>query len=129
MKKAIFAALVVALGFAGHASAAEIGSSALGSMGLGGMKTLSDAEGNTVRGKGTSASVWGGSAASFRGQSSANNYSASAGWAHKPARATGGSLSFAGKMQVNYAADPTGSSLSVQAIGGFAGGGASAKAW
>ena len=129
MKKAIFAALVVALGFAGQASAAEIGSSALGSMGLGGMKTLSDAEGNMVRGKGTSASVWGGSTASFRGQTSANNYAASAGWAHKPARATGNSLSFAGTVNGNYAADPTGHSLSLSFCAGFAGGSASAKAW
>jgi hypothetical protein len=98
-------------------------------MGLGGMSTLSDAEGNLVRGKGTSASVWGGSSASFHGQSSVNNYSAAAGWHGKASHATGGSLSFAGKVQAVFGADPTGSSLSVSAIGGFAGGGASAKAW
>jgi hypothetical protein len=128
MKKAFFAALALVL-FAGHVSAAEIGSSALSSMGLGGMSTLSDAEGNLVRGKGTSASVWGGSSASFHGQSSVNNYSAAAGWHGKASHATGGSLSFAGKVQAVFGADPTGSSLSVSAIGGFAGGGASAKAW
>jgi hypothetical protein len=128
MKKAFFAALALVL-FAGHVSAAEVGSAALSSMGLGRMSTLSDAEGNTVRGKGTSASVWGGSAAAFRGNSSVNNYAAGASWHGKASHATGGSLSFAGKVQATFGADPTGSALSVSAIGGFAGGGASAKAW
>lgn len=129
MKKAFFAALVLFTGFVSQVSAAEIGSTALSSMGLGGMQTLSDAEGNTVRGKGTAASVWGGSSAVFGGQSSQNNYQAGSSWVHKPAHATGKSLSFAGTVNGSFASDPTGHALSLTFCGGFAGGGASAKAW
>jgi hypothetical protein len=131
MKKAFFAALAIVLfsGIVSNVSAAEVGSSALSSMGLGGMQTLSDSEGETVRGKGTSASVWGGSSAVFGTQSSQNSYQAGSSWVHKPARATGNSLSYAGTVNGSFAADPTGHSLSLSFCAGFAGGSASAKAW
>jgi hypothetical protein len=81
-------------------AAAEPGVSktALSSMGLAGMQNLSDADGLAVRGKGTFASVWGGSTASWGGQSSSNNYQAGSNWLGKPAGATGSSLSFAGRF-------------------------------
>lgn len=68
-------------------------------MGLGQMRSMSDNDGLAVRGKGTSASVWGSSQANWAGQSSSNNYSASASWQGKPSGATGNSYSFAGKFQ------------------------------
>ena len=68
-------------------------------MGLGQMQSMSDVDGLAVRGKGTSASVWGSSQANWYGQTSSNNYSASSSWLGKPAGASGSSLSFAGKFQ------------------------------
>ncbi len=125
MKNVMILCAVAALlfGFESLTSASEpVAKSTLGSMGLGGMQHMSDEAGLTVRGKGTFAGVWGSSTANFAGQTSNNNYEAGASWAHKPSFAKGNSLSFAGTVQATYAADPTGSSLSVSAIGGFAGG-------
>ena len=124
MKNVIIPCAVVALiGFASLASAAEpVSKSTLSSMGFGSMQQLSDEAGMTVRGKGTFAGVWGGSTANFNGQTANNNYEASASWTHKPAFAKGNSLSFAGNVQATYSSDPTGSALSVSAIGGLAGG-------
>jgi hypothetical protein len=110
-------------------SPAAVSSDTLGSMGLGGMQTLSDEAGQGIRGKGTFAGVWGQSSANWSGgQSSSNAYKASASWVHKPASATGKSLSFAGTVQGTFAADPTGHALSISFCGGFAGGGAFAVA-
>jgi hypothetical protein len=106
-----------------------VSKSTLSSMGLGGMQSLSDSEGTAVRGKGTFANVWGGSSASFFGQHSNNNYSAGASWIGKNSAAVGGSLSFAGKTQITFVQDPTGSALSVWVGAGFAGGIAGAAAW
>lgn len=130
MKNVIIPCAVVALiGFASLASAAEpVAKSTLSSMGFGGMQQMSDEAGMTVRGKGTFANVWGQSSASFHGQSSVNSYEAGASWHGKSSSAHGGSLSFAGKVQINFAADPTGSALTASAIGGIAGGGAKAYA-
>jgi hypothetical protein len=130
MKNVIIPCAVVALiGFASLASAAEpVAKSTLSSMGFGGMQQMSDETGMTIRGKGTFANVWGQSGANFRGQTSANNYEAGASWHGKSSFAQGSSMSFAGKIQVNYAADPTGSALSASVIGGIAGGGAKAYA-
>jgi hypothetical protein len=118
--------------FAATAKAGDlaVSKSTLGSMGLGSMQTLSDNEGATVRGKGTFAGVWGGSTANwFGGQTSSNNYEAGASWIGKNSAAIGGSLSFAGKAQVQYLQDPTGAQLSVVVQAGFAGGLAGAAAW
>lgn len=74
-------------------------------MGLGQMRPMSDDDGLAVRGKGTSASVWGSSQARWAGpsnlggQSSSNNYSASSSWLGKSSGAVGSSFSYAGKFQ------------------------------
>lgn len=131
MKKVLVASLALALlaSFSMVASAAEpVSHNALSSMGLGGMQQMSDDEGLAVRGKGASAAVWGGSTALWHGQSSTNSYEAGSSWYGHPASATGGSLSFAGKIQASYGADPTGSALNLSVFGGFAGGGAFAFA-
>lgn len=117
---------------AATASAGElaVSKSTLGSMGLGGMQSMSDEDGAAVRGKGTFAGVWGGSQANwFGGQSSVNSYKSGASWIGKDSGAVGGSLSFAGKTSISFVQDPTGSALSVQVYGGFAGGVAGAYAW
>jgi hypothetical protein len=130
MKNFAFACAALML-LAATASAAEpVAKSTLSSMGLGSMQTMTDNDGLAVRGKGTSASVWGGSAANwYGGQSSVNNYSANASWLGKSSNAVGKSFSFAGKLQVSGAADPTGFAIQGSLSGGFAGGGASAHAW
>jgi hypothetical protein len=122
--------------FAATASAADlaVSKSTLGSMGLGSMQMLSDDDGLAVRGKGTFANVWGGSQANwYGGQSSANNYEAGASWLGKSSSAGGNSLSFAGKVEIHFAAEVSGpplmfgAALQVHAAGGIAGG--SANAW
>jgi len=129
MKNVAFACAAVML-FAATASAAEpVAKSTLSSMGLGSMQQMSDNDGLAVRGKGTSASVWGSSSANFFGQSSNNNYAASASWIGKSSNAVGSSFSFAGKVQVQAAVDPTGFAIQASLAGGFAGGGAKASAW
>jgi hypothetical protein len=103
MKKTLIAAAAL-LVCSTSAMAAEpsISASTLQGMGLGQMRTLSDAEGLSVRGKGTYAGVWGGSTANWGGQTSSNNYSASSSWLGKPAGATGSSFSFAGQTQIQF---------------------------
>jgi hypothetical protein len=83
-------------------AAANISASTLQGMGLATMRTLTDREGLTVRGKGTFANVWGGSTANWGGQTSSNNYSASSAWLGKPAGASGSSFSFAGQLQSQF---------------------------
>jgi hypothetical protein len=123
--------------FAATASAADlaVSKSTLSNMGLGSMQVLSDEAGTAVRGKGTFAHVWGGSQANwYGGQSSVNNYEAGAQWIGKGSAAGGNSLSFAGKVQVDLAAEgalPPGylaAILTVHVAGGVAGGGANAWA-
>lgn len=123
--------------FAATASAADlaVSKSTLGSMGLGSMQTLSDDDGLAVRGKGTFASVWGGSQASFYGgQFSSNSYEAGAQWLGKPSHAGGNSLSFAGKVELQLAAEVSGpplmfgAALQLHVAGGVSGGGANAWA-
>jgi hypothetical protein len=124
-------AVLFSAAFASMAAAeapAAVGSQTLSAMGLGGMEKMSDEAGLKVRGKGTFAGVWGGSSASYKGQSATNNYEAGSNWNHKSSFANGGSLSFAGKAQAQFGADPTGAALSISAKGGFAGGGAFAFA-
>ncbi len=79
MKNAFVASLALALlaSTAMVASAAEpasVSNNTLSSMGLGGMQQMSDDEGLAVRGKGTSAGVWGGSTAVWGAQVSNNAY-------------------------------------------------------
>jgi len=120
-------AVLISAGYASVAAAgapAAVESQTLGAMGLGGMEKMSDEAGTKVRGKGTYAGVWGGSSANYKGQSASNNYEAGSNWHGKSSFATGGSLSFAGKAQAQFGADPTGAALSISSKGGFAGGGA-----
>lgn len=132
-----FAIACAVMLFAATASAAEpVSKSTLASMGLGGMQQMSDSEGTSVRGKGyfgpfggTSAKVWGSSSANYYGQTSNNNYQGGAAWLGKPSNATGNSFSFAGKAQITGGVDPTGWAVQGSIGGGFAGGGASARAW
>ena len=85
MKNVFVASLALALlaSTAMVASAAEpaVSNNALSSMGLGGMQQMSDDEGLAVRGKGTSAGVWGGSTAAVGRQVSNNDYQSSSSWA------------------------------------------------
>lgn len=124
------------MGFAATASAGElaVSKSTLGNMGLGGMQLMSDEDGQAIRGKGTFASVWGGSQASFGDQFSENHFEAGAQWLGKPSHAGGNSLSFAGEVEVLFAAEASGpplmfgAALQVHVIGGISGGGANAWA-
>ena len=84
--KSFAIACAVVLAFAATASAGEkaVSKSTLSSMGLAGMQQMSDTDGLAVRGKGTNASVWGGSQAQWwGGQASANNYSSGSSWLGK----------------------------------------------
>ncbi|MEX0677272.1 MAG: hypothetical protein WD063_09365 [Pirellulales bacterium] len=134
MKNFAIACAVLML-FAATASAGDlaVSKSTLGSMGLSSMQLMSDTDGMAVRGMGVTAAVWGGSQANWfsanGSQHATNNYEAGASWLGPVgASAQGQSLSFAGQIEILYAADPTGFALQVYAAGGIAGGGASASA-
>jgi hypothetical protein len=101
----ICAALALVAGFAVSASAADLNSvptATLTSMGFGGVELLSDNDGLAVRGKGTSASVWGVSGAIYHdrngGAAAANGYQASSSHRRGSSLAVGGSESYAGKQ-------------------------------
>ena len=81
------AATVVLASFAAVASAADVSKSTLNGMGFGNMQQMSDTDGLAIRGKGTSASVWGESTANYRGQTSTNGYQAAASHKHGSLRA------------------------------------------
>ena len=90
-----FAAAVLFAGMIASASAGEraasVSKSTLGSMGLGGMHQMSDNDGLAVRGKGTSASVWGSGIATIHGTATqTSGYSASASHPFGSASANGG---------------------------------------
>lgn len=127
---AIACAILMASAVAASAGELAVTKSTLGSMGLGSMQSMSDTEGQAVRGKGVSAAVWGGSQAAFGNQFSQNFYESGASW-HGPvgASAHGGSMSIAAEFQAEFWADPTGFQLGVQAVGGIAGGSAWASAY
>lgn len=145
MKNVSIAGIALML-FAATAAASDkaVSKSTLSSMGLATMQQMTDSDGLAVRGKGTFAGVWGGSHAQWAittggggpwggGQTtvvgeSENNYEAGASWLGKNSAAGGNSLSFAGKVEILFAADPTGFALQVHAAGGIAGGSASAFA-
>ena len=120
----LLAAAVVLSALVASASAAEVSKSTLSSMGLAGMQQLSDNDGLTIRGKGTSASVWGQGTANFEGQTSTNGYEAFARHRHSSSSAQGKNVSFAGIAQVKY----NSYGLSVRATLGVAGGFSSASA-
>ena len=93
----VTAATVVLAALAVSASAGEVSKSTLHSMGFGSMQQLSDVDGLAVRGKGTSASVWGqGTANFFGGNTSTNGYLAAADHHHGSSTAAGGNISAAG---------------------------------
>jgi hypothetical protein len=127
---AIVCAVLMLCAATASAGDLAVSKSTLGSMGLGSMQQISDNEGMAVRGKGVSAAVWGGSVANFSGGQHAENfYQAGASWLGPVgASASGNSFSFAGQVEVLFAADPTGFALQVHAAAGFAGGSASATA-
>lgn len=131
---AIVCALLMLCAATASAGDLAVSKSTLANMGLGSMQLMSDTEGNAVRGKAVSAAVWGGSHVKWVGFPPAfgeadNNYSASASWLGPVgASASGGSLSFAGQIEVLFAADPTGFALQVHAAAVVAGGGAFATA-
>jgi hypothetical protein len=143
---------VVLMFFAATAAAGElsVSKSTLGSMGLASMQQMSDSEGLAVRGKGTFSNVWGGSHAEWSIATnsggwwsspsttqvglSENSYEAGASWLGAPTSAGGNSLSFAGVIAIDFAADSGpgpgmgGFLLQVHAAGGIAGGSANAFA-
>ena len=119
------AATVVLVSFAAVASAADVSKSTLNGMGFGNMQQISDTDGLAIRGKGTSASVWGESTANYRGQTSTNGYAATASHRHSAASAQGKNLSFAGKVKIEYNQV---NGLSARANLGVAGGFSSASA-
>jgi hypothetical protein len=86
---------------AASANAAQpVPADSLRDMGLASIEPLADDAGLAVRGRGTFAGVWGGSTASWGGQSSSNNYAASSSWFGKPATSLGGSFSFGGRTSL-----------------------------
>jgi len=119
------AALVVVASMAVSAKAADaVSKSTLSSMGFSSMQVISDTDGLAIRGKGTSASVWGESTANYRGQTSTNGYQAAASHHHGGSCAEGKNLSVAGTVKVKYNSN----GLSVRANLGVAGGFSSASA-
>ena len=119
------AATIVLASFAAVASAADVSKSTLNAMGFGNMQQISDSDGLAIRGKGTTASVWGESTANFRGQTSTNGYQAAASHSHSASRAQGKNLSFAGKVKIEFNQV---SGISARAHIGVAGGFSSASA-
>jgi hypothetical protein len=120
------AALVVVASMAVSAKAADaVSKSTLSSMGFSSIQLISDNDGLAVRGKGTSASVWGESTANHKGQTSTNGYAADSSHRKGSSGAVGANLSVAGTVKVKYNSN----GLSVKANLGVAGGFSGAKAW
>ncbi len=119
------AALVVVASMAVSAKAADaVSKSTLNSMGFSSMQLMSDTDGLAIRGKGTSASVWGEGTANYLGQTSTNGYQASSSHRKHSSSAQGKNLSVAGTVKVRYNSN----GLSVKANLGVAGGFSSASA-
>lgn len=118
------AATLVLCALVASASAGEINKSTLKNMGLGSMQQLSDNDGLAIRGKGTSASVWGEGTATYQGQTSTNGYQAAASHRHGSSSAEGKNVSFAGIANVKVNND----GFRVRATLGVAGGFSSASA-
>ncbi len=92
------AAIVLVASMSAVVSAGELSvpKSTLNSMGFSSVSVMSDNDGLAVRGKGTSASVWGQSTAVFGPNTSTNGYSASASHYFGSSTAVGHNNSFAG---------------------------------
>ncbi len=118
------AATVVLASFAAVASAADVSKSTLNGMGFGNMQKMTDTDGLAIRGKGTSASVWGESSVAFKGQTAINGYQAAASHHSSASSAQGKNLSFGGITKIHYNSN----GLSVRANLGVAGGFSSASA-
>jgi hypothetical protein len=105
MKSLAIACAVLVAGLVGTAKAADVSKATLGEMGFANATVMSDVDGLAVRGKGTSASVFGASIANYntwKGDNSATNgYEASASHRHGSSLAKGSNLSFAGNKN-NY---------------------------
>jgi hypothetical protein len=103
--KTLVTACAAALIFSGILTSAAsandlaVSKSTLDSMGLRAMQEMSPADGLAVRGQGTGAGVWGGSVATWGGQTSSNFYSAGSSWLGQPSSAGGSSFSFGGNFQ------------------------------
>lgn len=119
------AALVVVASMAVSAKAADaVSKSTLSSMGFSSMQQISDTDGLAIRGKGTSAKVWGEGTANYLGQTSTNGYFAKSKHNNGPSSAHGANLSVAGVVNVKYNQN----GLKVQASLGVAGGFSTASA-
>jgi hypothetical protein len=106
MKTLAIACAVLVAGLVGTTNAGDVSKSTLDAMGFDNATIMSDADGMEIRGKGTSASVWGGSIAnynSYKGNSSSvNGYDASAHHYYGSSKAKGSNLSFAGNYSSRY---------------------------
>ncbi len=123
----VCAAAVLFAGMIASASAGEraasVSKSTLGSMGLGGMHQMSDNDGLAVRGKGTSASVWGSGIATIHGTATqTSGYSASASHPFGSSSAIGGNSNL-----VNVTHGSVGGSVSFLVVTAIGGSFASAK--
>jgi hypothetical protein len=103
MKSLAFACAVLVAGLVGSASANEVSKSTLGAMGFGNATIMSDVDGLAVRGKGTSAAVWGEGTANYTNHNgsntSTNGYDAAASHRKSSSLAKGSNLSYAGNAK------------------------------
>jgi len=128
MKCFAFACAVLVAGLVGSASAADVSKSTLAAMGFGNATIMSDVDGLEIRGKGTSASVWGEGTANYTNRNgsntSTNGYQAAASHHHGSSEAYGSNKSFAGNAK-GYIGD---SGRHIKFSVNFAGGNSSAFA-
>ena len=112
MKSLAIASALLVAGFVGSAKAGEISKSTLSSMGFSSVTVMSDIDGLAIRGKGTSASVWGEGTANYTNRAgsntSTNGYNAAADHHRGSSTANGSNLSYAGNLHnhslsVNFA--------------------------
>ncbi len=100
--KSLMIASALLIGLVGSASADEVSKSTLAQMGFCSATVMSDVDGLEIRGKGTSASVWGSGIANYNtwsGQNgSTNGYEAASSHYHSSSLAKGANESFAGKV-------------------------------
>ena len=100
MKSLAIACALLVAGLAASASAADVSKSTLDAMGFGNATVMSDIDGMAVRGKGTSAEVWGRGTANFNNSygsnTSTNGYEAEASHRYGRSEAGGSNLSNAG---------------------------------
>lgn len=98
------AAVVLVASMATIVSAGDLSvpKSTLSSMGFSSVTVISDIDGLAVRGKGTSASVWGESTATSGPNTSTNGYAAAASHHHGSSTANGNNLSFAGNVSSGH---------------------------